>query len=154
MRKMGSILVVDDDLGVRESLRMMFESVYEVHTVANGQEALSCIEKEKIDLVTLDLHMPGLTGIDTLREMRKMNPGVGVIVITGYGTLRNAQEVIRYGAEDMISKPFDVPEVICRVSRAFDRARYNQKIMKLIDQIKKIHSGDEAISLAKGNAGF
>jgi DNA-binding NtrC family response regulator len=140
MAQKGSILIVDDEVGPRESLRMILKPIYEIHTAANGDEALQIVQKENIDLVTLDLRMPGLSGIDVLREIKKIRGDVEVIVITGYGTLTNAQEAIRYGAGDFISKPFNVADIIAIISKSFERRNYNRKIKNLIQQIKDLKS--------------
>jgi DNA-binding NtrC family response regulator len=140
MGQKGSILIVDDEVGPRESLRMILKPIYEIYTAANGDEALQVIQNENIDLVTLDLRMPGLSGIDVLREIKKVRADVEVIVITGYGTLTNAQEAIRYGAGDFISKPFNVADIIAIISKSFERRNYNMKIKNLIQQIKDLRS--------------
>ena len=140
MANKGTILIVDDEVGPRESLRMILKPIYEVYTAGDGQEALKCIHDKTIDLVTLDLKMPGLSGIDVLREIKKFQPDVEVIVITGYGTLNNAQEAIRFGAGDFISKPFNVADIIAIVSKSFERRSYNLKIKNLIQQIKGLRS--------------
>ena len=74
MNSKGSILIVDDEVGPRESLRMILKPIYDIHTVENGQEALNFISKEKVDLITLDLNMPGLSGIDVLQKLRNCSP--------------------------------------------------------------------------------
>ena len=140
MAARGSILIVDDELGPRESLRMILEPIYDVHTVDNGQEALNFICREKVDLVTLDLKMPGLTGVDVLREINNLRPDIDVIIITGYGSLNNAQEAIRFGAGDFISKPFNVADIIAIVSKSFERRSYNLKVKKFIQQINGLRS--------------
>jgi len=140
MGQKGSILIVDDEVGPRESLRMILKPIYEIYTATNGGEALQVIQNENIDLVTLDLRMPGLSGIDVLREIKKIRADVEVIVITGYGTLTNAQEAIRYGAGDFISKPFNVADIIAIISKSFERRNYNMKIKNLIQQIKDLSS--------------
>jgi len=140
MAQKGSILIVDDEVGPRESLRMILKPIYDIYTASNGDEALQVIQKENIDLVTLDLRMPGLSGIDVLREIKKIKADVEVIVITGYGTLTNAQEAIRYGAGDFISKPFNVADIIAIISKSFERRNYNMKIKNLIQQIKDLRS--------------
>jgi DNA-binding NtrC family response regulator len=140
MGQKGSILIVDDEVGPRESLRMILKPIYEIYTATNGDEALQVIQNENIDLVTLDLRMPGLSGIDVLREIKKIRADVEVIVITGYGTLTNAQEAIRYGAGDFISKPFNVADIIAIISKSFERRNYNMKIKNLIQQIKDLKS--------------
>lgn len=132
----GTILIVDDEAGPRESLRMILKPIYNVFTARNGKEALELIQKENIDLVTLDLNMPGISGIEVLKEIKKIRSDIEVIIVTGYGTLKNAQEVIRYGAGDFISKPFNVADIVAIVSKSFERRNYNLKINSLIQQIK------------------
>ena len=136
----GSILIVDDEVGPRESLRMILKSMYEVHTAKNGQEAINFISQKKVDLVTLDLNMPGLSGIEVLQEIKKLQPDIEVMIVTGYGTLRNAQEAIRFGAGDFISKPFNVADIIAIVSKAFERRSSNMKVKGLIQQIQGLRS--------------
>ena len=140
MLSKGSILIVDDESGPRESLRMILRPIYDIHTVENGQEALNFISQNKVDLVTLDLKMPGLSGIEVLQEIKKLQPDVEVIIVTGYGTLNNAQEAIRFGAGDFISKPFNVADIIAIVGKAIERRNYNMKIQSLIQQIQGLRS--------------
>ena len=135
-----TLLVVDDEAGPRESLRMILKPFYEVHTASNGQEALRLIQKKDIDVVTLDLNMPGLSGIDVLKEIRNLRPNTEVIVITGYGTLNHAQEAIRFGAGDFISKPFNVADVISIVAKSFERRSFNLKIKSLIERFEGLRS--------------
>ena len=135
-----TILVVDDEAGPRESLRMILKPLYEVHTASNGREALDLMKSKDIDVVTLDLNMPGLSGIDVLKETRKFKPNTEVIVITGYGTLNNAQEAIRFGAGDFISKPFNVADIISIVSKSFERRGYTLKINSLIERMQSLRS--------------
>ncbi len=140
MNSRGSILVVDDEIGPRESLCMILKPVYDVHAVVNGQEAIKFMSQNRIDLITLDLKMPGLSGIETLQAIKKIQPDIEVIIITGYGSLENAREVLRYGAGDFISKPFNVPDVIITVGKAFERRRYLLKVKSLLQQLKSIPS--------------
>lgn len=133
MARQGSVLVVDDELGPRESLRMILQPLYEVKTASNGQEALQCLQQEKIDLITLDLKMPGLSGLDVLREIKKMNVEAAVIIITAYGTLTNAHEAIRYGAVDFISKPYNATDILSVVRRTVEQKQYNLKVKSFLD---------------------
>ena len=139
----GSILIVDDEYGPRESLRIILKSMYEVHTATNGDEALDYIRRKEVDLVTLDLKMPGLSGFDVLRGIKAFNKDIDVIVVTGLGTLPNAKEAIHLGAGDFISKPFNVAEIITTVSKVFERRNYAAKINGLIQQIKDIQTNEE-----------
>ena len=150
MQGRETILVVDDEVGPRESLRMILKPIYEVHTAGNGQEALNFISEKKVDLVTLDLKMPGISGIDVLKEIKKLQPDIDVIIVTGYGTLSNAQEIMRYGAVDFISKPFNVADIICIVSKAFQRRRNNLKIKDLLEKIKVFRAAVHDTHKAEG----
>jgi putative two-component system response regulator len=140
MDSKGSILVVDDEAGSRESLRMILKPIYDIHTAENGKEAINFLSQKKVDLVTLDLNMPGLSGIETLQKIRKVQPDIEVMIITGYGTLSNAQEAIRLGAGDFISKPFNVPDIIAIVSKAFERRSHNMKIKALLTHLQGLRS--------------
>ena len=136
----GSILIVDDEVGPRESLRMILKPIYEVHSAENGQEAINFISQKKVDLVTLDLNMPVLPGIEVLKNIKKLQPDIEVIIVTAYGTEANEQEAIRNGAGDFISKPFSVTDIIAIVSKAFERRSYNMKIKGLIRQMQGLRS--------------
>ena len=111
VRSKWSILIVDDEFGVRESFRMILKTHYEIHTAPGGEEALKIIRERKIHLVTLDLNMPRLSGIETLRELRKIDGKVPVIIITGYGTQQDEKEARLYGATAFISKPFNTSKI-------------------------------------------
>lgn len=127
-----NILIADDEIGPRESLRMILKPHYNVFTVENGYAAIQMIRQIEMDIVTLDLKMPGISGIDTLKEIRMIDPDVMVIIITGYGTLKSAIEAIRYGVFDYIPKPFNVPEIISIIEKSIQRRKLNQKIREVL----------------------
>ena len=135
----GTVLVVDDDLGPREAMRMILKPVYPVLTVNTGEKALQTLTAHSIDLVSFDLRMPGIPGIEVLKAIKKTNPDVEVIIVTGFGTLNTAVEAIRYGAMDFISKPFNVAEILSIVSKAMERRSLNLKIKNLFQKIKAHH---------------
>jgi DNA-binding NtrC family response regulator len=135
MGQEGSVLVVDDELGPRESLRMILRPLYEVKTASNGQEAIQFLQQGKIDLITLDLKMPGLSGLEVLREIKKMNVDAAVIIITAYGTLTNAHEAIRYGAVDFISKPYNATDILAVVRRTVEQKQDNLRMKMLLDTL-------------------
>ena len=115
IRTKWSILIVDDEFAVRESFRMILKPFYDLHTAPDGEEALNIIKKRKIHLVTLDLNMPKLSGIETLREIRKIDAEVPIIIITGYGTQQDQKEALLYGVRDFISKPFNTSKLITAI---------------------------------------
>lgn len=143
MEQKASVLVVDDELGPRESLRMILKPLYDVRTATNGQEALDYIQKEKIDLITLDIKMPGLSGMDVLRELRKLGSDAAVVIVTGYGTLTNVHDAIRYGAVDFVSKPFNVPDIVAIVNKSVAQRSYNRKVKNIVQKIRSIHAWED-----------
>ena len=112
MSSKWSILIVDDELGVRESLRMLLKPYYDIYTAPDGEAALNVIKERKIHLITLDLNMPKLSGIETLRAIRKIDGEVPVIIITGYGTQKDEEEALLYGVKNFIAKPFNTSTII------------------------------------------
>jgi len=128
-----NILVVDDEIGPRESLRMILKPNYNVYTAENGHIAIQMVQQIKMDVVTLDLKMPGLSGIEALKEIRVIDPDVMVIIITGYGTLKSAIEAIRYGVFDYIPKPFNVPEILSIIDKSVQRRKLNLKVKGLLN---------------------
>jgi len=143
MEQKASVLVVDDELGPRESLRMILKPLYDVRTATNGQEALDCIQKEKVDLITLDIKMPGLSGMDVLRELRELGSDAAVVIVTGYGTLTNVNDAIRYGVVDFVSKPFNVPDIVAIVNKSVAQRSYNRKVKNIVQKIRSIHAWED-----------
>ena len=138
-----SVLIVDDEESVREALRQILKPLYEVRTASCGEEALRCLKMETIDLVTLDLRMPGMSGMEILREIRKVKDDIEVIIITAHADPANAGEAVFYGAGDFILKPFDVSEVTAKVSRSLERRHHGLKIKNLVHEIKGLLPKDE-----------
>jgi len=120
-----SVLIVDDERGPAESLRMIFKPTYNVFMASGGPQALEIVYTTPIDVVTLDLRMPQMSGIEVLEQIKRFDPDVEVIVVTGYSSLDSAISGIRFGAFDYVSKPFDVPQVSDLVRRAVERRRTN-----------------------------
>jgi response regulator RpfG family c-di-GMP phosphodiesterase len=127
-----NILIVDDEIGPRESLRMILKPSYNVYAVENGYAAIQMIQQIEMDVLTLDLKMPGISGIDALKEIRVIDPDVMVIIITGYGTLKSAIEAIRYGVFDYIPKPFNVPEILSIIDKSIQRRKLNLKVKEVL----------------------
>lgn len=138
MEKEGNILVVDDEFGPRESLRMILKPLYNIYTADNGQKALEVIKSSPVDLVTLDLKMQGPQGIDVLREIKKINSDIEVIIVTGYASLKSAIEGIRYGAFDYIQKPFNVAEILSTINKSMERKKLYGQLKIFLKEIGKL----------------
>ena len=137
-----TILVVDDERGPRESLRMILEPQHRVLTCARGAEALEILRSHAVDLVTLDLNMPGMKGTELMRAARREFPEVEIVVITGCGSIESATEGIRHGICDYLQKPFDVVQVTAAVSRALARRGARHRMQVFVDQLAGIASHD------------
>ena len=117
------ILLVDDDRDFREELRECLRG-YRVIEAASGEEALRVIQKpHAVDLVVLDVLMPGLQGTEVLREMKRMSPGLGIIILTGNSSKEVAVDALKGRADDYIEKPFDVDKFRKTIQRVLDGKR-------------------------------
>ena len=106
---MERILVVDDEIHVVRLLRKYLASkAYEVHTAVNGLEAIEKVKEVKPHVVLLDIIMPGMGGIDTLKEIKKINPKIAVIMVTAVIDEELAKRALQLGADDYITKPLDL----------------------------------------------
>ena len=102
-----SILICDDEEGIRESLKLILEKDYDLTFAQNGDEAIQMMKDSPTDITILDIKMPKKDGLETLKELKKISPSSKVIIATGYKSVEIAQEAISLGAMDYIVKPFD-----------------------------------------------
>jgi signal transduction histidine kinase len=128
MEDRPNILVVDDEIGPRESLKVILKPYYNVFTVDKPTDAIQMLDQVPVDLVTLDLKMPGLSGTKVLEKIKQHDPDIEAIIITGYGSMDTAIEGLRLGAFDYISKPFDVNHILALVRRALQRRQAKMEL--------------------------
>src|SRR5450759_2711189 len=115
----AKILVIDDEPGIRELLsRELTSQGHWVETASDGLEALEKMKLEKYQVALCDFSMPKLGGLETLEEMRKRDPGIEVIMMTGYATIETAVDAMKKGAYDFVQKPFNLDEVLALVEKA------------------------------------
>jgi signal transduction histidine kinase len=124
---MPRVLVIDDEMGPRESLRILLKVECEVICAASVEEGVRLFRANPPDLVIMDIRMPDRNGIEGLREIRKLDPIVSVIMLTGYGTLETAQEALRLGANDYLKKPFDTGDIFRAVRHHIKRTRMERR---------------------------
>jgi DNA-binding NtrC family response regulator len=115
------VLVVDDEVAIRDSLKLLLKNNFEVGLAQDGVEALSVLDEFQPDLVLLDVMMPNLDGMQTLIQLREKGVSVPVIMLTAVNTVRNAVEAMKLGAVDYLNKPFDVEELTTRIVHTLDR---------------------------------
>jgi CheY-like chemotaxis protein len=118
MAEKNSILVVDDEDALRTVLSSELESEgYVIATAADGDEAISILQGKSFDLVLLDIKMPRVDGFEVLRFIKERYPATKVIMLTGFADLKNAIESKKLGAEDFVSKPYDLVDLLTTIER-------------------------------------
>ncbi len=123
-----SILIVDDEPSILQSLGgLLSDEGFGVATAANGYEALKIVDTESPDLVLLDIWMPGIDGIETLKEIKKDNPHIQVIIISGHGNIETAVKATKLGAFDLIEKPLSIDKVIVSINNALNFRRLEEE---------------------------
>jgi two-component system nitrogen regulation response regulator NtrX len=135
------ILIVDDETTILKSLSgILSDEGYETLTASNGYEALKIIEEESPDLVLLDIWMPGMDGIETLREIKRTNPFLQVIIVSGHGTIETAVKAIRFGGYDFIEKPLSIDKVVVTINNALNFRRLEEENRYLRKKTLEKHS--------------
>ncbi len=143
----ATVLIVDDERGPRESLRMILSPSYRVICARSGSEALEMLTSESVDVITLDLKMPGMAGEEVMRTVREAHPHVEIVIITGCASIETATEGIRYGICDYLQKPFDVVQVTGAVTRALARRRARTSLVTFLESLGEV-VGKEADAAA------
>jgi signal transduction histidine kinase len=134
------VLVIDDEIGPRESLRMLLKTTYQVHTADCVEAGLKLLKEKQPDTIVMDIRMPGMTGIEGLRKIREIDPHLSVIMLTGFGALDTAKEALRLGANDYISKPFDAHEMQEIIGRNVERTRVHRTSEHTAAEIKELNN--------------
>ena len=128
----ATVMVVDDEQDIRDaSERILNRAGFQAMKASGGDEALDILGKERIDIVLLDLKMPGMDGLEVLKRIRKLSEIIQVIVITGYATVETAIEAMKKGAYDFIPKPFEPDQLRIVVNRAWEKIRFIQEAQRL-----------------------
>ena len=113
------ILICDDQTNIRESYKLILENDYDLVFATNGQDVLLYLQEESPDLIIMDIKMPKLDGLTTLKELKKMKPALPVLIVTGYDSVETATLAIHSGAFDYIVKPFEPEQISRSVKKIF-----------------------------------
>ena len=128
----AKVLVVDDELDIRDACeRILTRTGFQVLKASRGEEGLALLAKEEVDIMLLDLKMPGMDGLDVLKRIRDLGKMIQVIVITGYATVETAIEAMKQGAYDFIPKPFEPDQLRIVVNRAWEKIHFIQEAQRL-----------------------
>jgi signal transduction histidine kinase len=140
MHDSGNILVVDDSSTLRAMLAEALEDAgYSVQTASDGYDAIKRLKEGRFDLITLDIEMPGLGGIEVLRIAKTLDPDACILMVTSLTALQAALGAIRMGAYDYITKPFDVEEVLVSVRRGLERRSLQMENARLLRHLTELN---------------
>ena len=137
MKKKSSILVVDDERGVRESFNMVLKDDYHVLLAGTGQEAMDIYKKNSIDLILLDILLPDVDGLELLEKLVETDPNTEIIMVTAVNEIQTAVQAIKLGAYEYIIKPFVVDEVLTVIRRALEKRSLVKEVAYLRNELKR-----------------
>ena len=134
---MGKILVVDDELGVRESIRLTLKDSHDVVLVDSGEAAVDYLKINEVDVVFLDIMMPGMSGLEALKIVKSAERSPEVVMVTATRTVENAVQAMKFGAFEYVMKPFDVEEIKILADRAMENRRLGIEHASLKQQVEE-----------------
>ncbi len=134
------VLVVDDEYGPRESIAFTLSAEFTVDTAERAAEALAKLRSKTYAVIVLDIRMPEMDGIRALEEIRKIDPLVSVVMLTGYGTLMTAQQAMLAGANQYLRKPPDIAELIDAVRKQSEASRVRRQQAKLSNEAREMNA--------------
>ncbi|HXY16052.1 MAG TPA: sigma-54 dependent transcriptional regulator [Terriglobales bacterium] len=142
----GSVLIIDDEVAIRESLETLLQlEGYSVDSAANAEDGLIRIGEHNFDLVLLDLALPDRNGIDLLREIHSQDPQLAIIMITAYGTVENAVKAMQGGATNFVQKPWDNEKLLADVRAAVARRRAEEENVQLKRALKQRYNFENIV---------
>ena len=146
---MGTILIVDDDPRLRQSFeKLLTAEGHTVWTAPDGETALNMVRANSPDVVIMDIRMPGMSGLETFKAMHQIEPKLPVIIMTAFGTTETAIETTKLGAFDYVLKPFEIPDILTLIGKAFEAGRFMRSRIAL-DMPPDQVSGEAIIGKSK-----
>jgi two-component system response regulator AtoC len=138
LRSRTTILVVDDDADMREWVKEDLETEgFRVETESGGRSGVERVRRGGIDLVVSDVKMPDLDGLDLLREIREISPAPVVIIVTGFGSIDTAIRAVKLGAQDYITKPFNIDQLLISIDKALADRELRSEVARLRDEVSR-----------------
>ena len=145
MKNMRMMIVDDEERFLSTMKKLLAKKGYDVVTASSGAEALEIMSVQNIHVVILDVKMPGMDGIETLREIKKRFPLTEVIMLTGHATMESAVEGLKSGAMDYLMKPADLDEIIKKAEGAFEKIQSLEEKIRVAQMRKIMKSPSEII---------
>jgi signal transduction histidine kinase len=139
-KRRGTLLIVDDEDGPRQSLRVIFKDEYDLLMAEDGPTAINLAQKHPIDVAVLDIRMAGMSGIEVLERLKYVNPSIEVIMMTAFETTDTIRQALRLRACDYINKPFDLATIRAAVSQAMQRRTLESEIHSNAEKVQELLS--------------
>ena len=137
-QRRGTLLIVDDEEGPRQSLRVIFKDDYDLLMAEDGPTAIELAQKHSIDVAVLDIRMAGMSGIEVLERLKFVNPDIEAIMITAFETTDTIRQALRLRACDYINKPFDIATIRTAVSQAMQRRTLESEIHSSAEKVQQL----------------
>ncbi len=142
-----SILIIDDEKAQRDILTgYLKKKGFKIFSASSGEEGIKITNENLIDIILSDFKMPGMTGLDVLKEVKKINPQISFVIITAFGTVENAVKTIRLGADDYISKPVDLDELDILLDRIIEHKNLKSENELLKTQLQEKYKITSVVS--------
>ncbi len=145
METMKLMLVDDEERFLATTQKLLLKKGLEVMTATSGPEALDLLRNHIIHVVILDVKMPGMDGIETLKEIKRAHPLVEVIMLTGHATVESAIEGLKSGAMDYLIKPSDIEDIISKAGEAFEKRQRIEERIRMAQMRKAMKSPREIL---------
>ena len=149
MDNRATILVVDDEYGVRQSFHMVLKDEYNILLAGTGEEAIDIFTKSPVDLILLDILLPDINGIDLLERFKELDPNAEVIMVTAVKEIQTAVKAIKLGAYEYIIKPFTVEDVLTVIQRALEKRSLMREVTYLRGELQRCHPFEEMVGKDK-----
>src|SRR5664279_378501 len=137
-RRKGMLLIVDDEEGARQSLRVIFKDDYNILLAADGATAVDLAQKNKVDVAVLDIRMAGMSGIEVLERLKYVNPAIEAVMMTAFETTDTMRQALRLRACDYINKPFDISTMRAAVANAMQRRTLEGEIHNNAEKLQEL----------------
>src|SRR4051794_1445865 len=132
------LLIVDDEEGPRQSLRVVFKDTYNLLMADDGARAIELVKQNKVDVVITDIRMAGMSGVELLGQLKSVDPTIEVIMLTAYETVDTLRLALRLGACDYLNKPFDIITMRKAVANAMERRSLGEEIRNNGQQLQEL----------------
>ena len=137
-RRRGTLLIVDDEDGARQALRVIFKDEFNVLLASDGPAAIQFAQNQKIDVAVLDIRMAGMSGIEVLERLKFVDPSIEVVMLTAFETTETMRQALRLRACDYLNKPFDVSTIRAAINNAMQRRTLQSEIHTNAEKLQQL----------------